>query len=85
MLRIEQTTTITAGTRKYLGNICITPNGSRVTRDALGYVKVNAKNVITNRYLNYVGNEAGCEIWKHEKKNKNGEYKIVTIKKKFVA
>jgi hypothetical protein len=69
------------GTRP--GNICLTPNGTRVTRTPLGYLRVNKRNAITSYKSWYVENDQNGEIWQTEATHKNGEKYIKTIIKKY--
>ena len=68
--------------REFKTNLCITPNGIRVVSTGIGYMKVNKDNEVIGKSW-YIGNENGYELWQSERKDKNGDYKVITSKKEI--
>ena len=68
--------------REFIGNICITPNGTHVTRYGDSYMKVNDKRELIQG-IEYMGREGTNEIWRKEIKNKDGDYKYMIKKIKI--
>ena len=68
--------------REFIGNICITPNGTHVAKYGTGYMKVNDKRELIQGTA-YLGREGTNEIWRKEIKNKDGDYKYMIEKIKI--
>ena len=80
---IEKVTKVKYNGLTRIANICITPNGTRITSIGGFYFKVSNDNTVNNKRW-YIGNEhennKHFELWQYEKMV-NGSYKIVTTKK----
>jgi hypothetical protein len=68
--------------REFIGNICITPNGTHVARYGTGYIKVNDKRELIQG-MQYIEREGTNEIWRKEIKDKYGYCKYVIKKVKI--
>lgn len=68
--------------RIFIGNICLTPNGTHVARYNGSYMKINNKRELIPE-MTYIGREGDVELWQKEKLMKNGEYKFIIKKIKI--
>lgn len=73
--------------RIFKGNACMTPNGTEVVNCGGFYRKITKDGTISKSKTWYIGeakyNDILCEVWQSEKKDKNGDYKIVETHKEI--
>ena len=68
--------------QSFIGNICVTPNGTHVARYGDSYMKINNKRELIQG-AEYLGREGANEIWRKEIVDKNGDCKYIIKKIKI--
>ena len=72
MIPVIKTDIVKTPLGKGKGNICVTPNGTRVTRYCYGYHRINKNNEVTNKNSWFIPGNFGGELWQSYAKRADG-------------